>query len=267
MNIPTLSELSEMAYGAGKILREGYGKQHTISHKGRIDLVTEYDRLSEAYLLGELKKRYPQHAVHAEESGVQTGQADALWLIDPLDGTTNFAHGFPFFGVSIGFRHENKLRLGVVYNPIHDELFSAEYGKGAHLNGKSIGVSAPEDLLHSLLTTGFAYDDWVINTNLQHFVYFSKLTQGVRRVGSAALDLCYVACGRFDGYWEVALQPYDTAAGGLIAREAGAMVSALDGDPNFQKPPFGVLAAAPSIYEPLLKGLQRKLAPSPETGG
>jgi len=162
--------------------------------------------------------------------------------------------------VSIAYRFQGELTLGAVYNPIHEELYCAELGKGAWLNEKPIRCSQQDDLLNSMLATGFAYDDWVINTNLTHFVHFSKLTQGVRRLGSAALDLCFVAAGRIDGYWEIALQPYDSAAGGLIAREAGAVVSAIDGDANFQKPPCGVLAAGPGLYAQLLAGLNRNSA-------
>lgn len=257
MSQPQLSDLIELARGAGEILRSGYGQRQTITHKGRIDLVTEYDRRSEAWMLEQLKARFPGHSIHAEESGKQTGSAESLWLIDPLDGTTNYAHGLPIFAVSIAYRFAGALTLGVVYNPIHDELYSAELGQGAQLNGKPIHCSDQATLLNSMLATGFAYDDWIIHTNLEHFVHFSKLTQGVRRLGSAALDLCYVGAGRLDGYWEIALQPYDSAAGGLIAREAGAVVSAIDGDADFQKPPCGVLAANPQLYPQLLAGLNR----------
>jgi myo-inositol-1(or 4)-monophosphatase len=136
-------------------------------------------------------------------------------------------------------------------------MFSAELGKGAWLNGEPIHVSEATELLQSLLVTGFAYDDWVIRTNLEHFAHFSKLCQAVRRIGSAALDFCYIAAGRMDGYWELTLQPWDSAAGGLIAREAGATITALDGDPNFLKPPYGVLASAPGLYDQMIRELHR----------
>jgi myo-inositol-1(or 4)-monophosphatase len=252
---PTLGDLHDMARGAGEILRAGYGQNHTIQHKGRIDLVTEYDKRSEAYLVGQLHARFPGHTIFAEESGKTEGRADSIWYIDPLDGTTNYAHGFPAFAVSIAYMHAGVVRLGAIYDPLRDELFSAELERGAQLNGEPIHVSEPLDLLNSLLVTGFAYDDWVIHTNLEHFTRFSKLCQGVRRIGSAALDLAYIAAGRLDGYWEIALQPWDSAAGGLIAREAGAIVSAIDGDPNYLKPPCGVLAAPPNLYPVMLKEL------------
>jgi myo-inositol-1(or 4)-monophosphatase len=257
MQQPALTDLTELARGAGAILRSGFGQRHTITHKGRIDLVTEFDKRSEAYLVEELRKRFPGHTLYAEESGKTVGAIDAVWYIDPLDGTTNYAHGFPMFCVSIAFAEAGALRLGAVYDPMHDEMFTAEAGKGAWLNGEPIHVSEPEDLLHSLLTTGFAYDDWVIHTNLEHFVHFSKLCQGVRRIGSAALDLCCIAAGRLDGYWEISLQPWDSAAGGLIAREAGATVTALDGDPFFLKPPYAILAAPPGLHGVMLEELKK----------
>jgi myo-inositol-1(or 4)-monophosphatase len=257
MSTPTLNDLSELARGAGAILRSGFGQRHTITHKGRIDLVTEYDKRSEAYLVGELHQRFPGHTIYAEESGKTEGRADSVWYIDPLDGTTNYAHSFPAFAVSIAYAEAGALRLGAVYDPLRDELFTAELGQGAHMNGEAVGVSAPEDLLHSLLVTGFAYDDWVIHTNLEHFIHFSKLCQGVRRIGSAALDLCYIAMGRLDGYWEISLQPWDSAAGGLIAREAGAVVTALDGDANFLKPPYAILAASPTLHAVMLAELHK----------
>jgi myo-inositol-1(or 4)-monophosphatase len=261
MQQPTLSDLIELARGAGEILRGGYGTRHTIHHKGRIDLVTEYDKRSEEYLVAELRRRFPGHTIYAEESGRSEGRAEAIWYIDPLDGTTNYAHGFPAFAVSIAFAEAGALRLGVVYDPLRDEMFAAELERGAWLNGEAIQVSEPEDLLHSLLVTGFAYDDWVINTNLEHFIHFSKLCQGVRRIGSAALDLCYVAAGRLDGYWEISLQPWDSAAGGLIAREAGAVVTALDGDATFLKPPYAILAAPPQLYGVMLEELKKNGKP------
>jgi len=254
---PTLQDIQTMARGAGAILLSGYGLPHNITHKGRIDLVTEYDKRSEAYLLGEVRARFPGHAIHAEESGRQSGHADHNWIIDPLDGTTNYAHGMPIFCVSIAYAYQDELTLGVIYDPLRDEMFCAERGKGATLNGEPIQVSGTTELLQSLLVTGFAYDDWVIRTNLEHFSHFSKLCQAVRRLGSAALDFCYIACGRMDGYWEMALQPWDSAAGGLIAREAGAIVTAIDGDANFFKPPYGVLAATPGLHAQMLRELQR----------
>lgn len=255
---PTLSDLTEMARGAGEILRAGFGRRHTVKHKGRIDLVTEYDRRSEEYLVACLHRRFPGHTIYAEESGKTEGLAESVWYIDPLDGTTNYAHGFPVFAVSIAYMHRGVTQLGAIYDPLRDEMFTAALGRGAQLNDEAIRVSETDTLLNSLLVTGFAYDDWVIRTNLEHFIHFSKLCQGVRRIGSAALDLCYVACGRLDGYWEVSLQPWDSAAGGLIAREAGAVVTALDGDPNYLKPPYAILAAPPQLHGVMLEELKRE---------
>ena len=254
-NDPTLDEICTFAREAGAILRSGFGQRQTITHKGRIDLVTEYDHRSEAYLLGQVRAHHPGHTILSEESGLQAGQKEHCWYIDPLDGTTNYAHGMPVFCVSIAYADKDAISLGAVYDPLRDELFSAARGQGAWLNGAPIQVSDVTDLLQSLLVTGFAYDDWVIRTNLEHFAHFSKLSQSVRRLGSAALDLCYVAAGRFDGYWELALKPWDTAAGVLIAREAGALATAFDGTPDFLKPPGGVVAANPAIHPQLLSGL------------
>jgi len=254
---PTLDDLYLLAREAGAILRGGYGLRHTITHKGRIDLVTEYDKRSEAYLLGQIHERFPGHTIVSEESGRKEGLAESCWYIDPLDGTTNYAHGMPIFCVSIAYASQGELELAAIYDPLRDELFGAQRGRGAWLNGEAIHVSDVSELLQSLVVTGFAYDDWVIRTNLENFSHFSKLTQSVRRIGSAALDFCYLAAGRMDAYWEVALQPWDSAAGGLIAREAGAVVTAFDGDANFLKPAYGVIVANPVLYPLVFQELHR----------
>lgn len=254
---PTLSELEFMARQAGEILRAGYGKDIEVSHKGTIDLVTEIDRQSEKYLLGEIHRRYPDHHIMTEESGELPGDECCLWFIDPLDGTVNYAHRIPVFTVSIAYQQDGALQLGVVYDPLRDELFSAEGGNGAQLNGKAISVSTTSHLDHSLLATGFAYD---IRThpekNLDHFSRFSLRCQGIRRLGSAALDLCYVACGRFEGFWELRLSPWDIAAGALIAEQAGARVTDIHGSPNYMSPPQSILAANPGLHEAMLHVLQ-----------
>lgn len=248
---PTLSDLERLARGAGAILRDGYNKEHTVQYKGVIDLVTESDHASEAFLLGEIKSVFPGSNILAEESGNIQGSNEDLWYIDPLDGTVNYAHHIPIFCVSIGFSTNGVLTLGAVYDPLRDELFMAEKGKGATLNGKPIHVSNTTELEKSLLVTGFPYDTW--NTELDNFKYFERLakkTQGVRRLGSAALDACYVGAGRFDGFWEYKLKPWDVAAGGLIAAEAGAIVTAIDGKENFlTATPLSILATTPGIYE------------------
>lgn len=247
---PTLSDLERLARGAGAILRDGYNKEHTVHYKGVIDLVTEADHASEAFLLGEIKSAFPGSHILAEESGNIQGSNEDLWYIDPLDGTVNYAHHIPIFCVAIGFSTNGVMTLGAVYDPMRDELFMAEKGKGATLNGKPIRVSNTTELEKSLLVTGFPYDTW--NTELDNFKYFERLakkTQGVRRLGSAALDACYVAAGRFDGFWEYKLKPWDVAAGGLIAAEAGAKVTAIDGREDFLSAPLSILATTPGIYE------------------
>ena len=254
---PTLSYIEAIARNAGKILREGYNKEHKVDFKGVIDLVTEIDHQSEAYLLGEVQRDFPGHHILAEESGVIHGNDEHVWYIDPLDGTVNYAHHIPIFCVSIAYSSKGVLTLGAVYDPMRDEMFLAERGKGATLNGKAIGVSATTELQKSLLVTGFPYDAW--NTeqdNFANFIKFGKISQGVRRLGSAALDLCYVAAGRFDGFWELALKPWDVAAGGLVCEEAGACVTNVGGEADYISPPQSVVATAPGIHVRMLDELR-----------
>ncbi len=254
--LPNLVEIESLARQAGEILRKGYGQNHQITYKGEIDLVTEIDRQSETFLMEEISQRYPQHAIVAEESGGLSGDAGSKWYIDPLDGTVNFAHGIPIFSVSLAFTQNESILLGAVYDPLRDECFSAEAGKGAWLNGEPIHSSNVLELEKSLLVTGFPYDIRTnCQTNLDLFAEFSLASQGVRRLGSAALDLCYVAAGRFDGYWEMRLSPWDLAAGALIALEAGAKVSDLKGGQDYLQPPYSILAAAPGIHAQMLQRL------------
>lgn len=254
---PTLNDLTTLARAAGEILRAGFGKVHTIGYKGEIDLVTEVDHQSEDYLLGEIAKQFPEHRVFSEESGERKGSADDVWYIDPLDGTLNYSHGLPIFCVSIAYEHKGELQLAAVYDPMPDELYTAERGKGAHLNGKPIHVSSPTELKSSLLVTGFPYDAWTnpVN-NFAEFERLSKRTQGVRRLGSAALDLCYVAAGRLDGFWEIRLNAWDVAAGAVIAQEAGAKVTNVRGGADFISKPQSVLAANPVLHSLMLAILQ-----------
>jgi myo-inositol-1(or 4)-monophosphatase len=250
---PTLDDLKELARAAGAILRDGYSQEFAVHHKGRIDLVTDIDHRSEAFLLDQIHRRFPGHPILAEESGRQEGENETCWYIDPLDGTVNFAHGIPLFCVSLGFAQGGVMQLGVVYDPLRDELFSAESGRGAFLNGLPLRVSQVTDLLHSLLATGFAYHEWITEHNLPHFGRFQRLTQGVRRLGSAALDLCYVAAGRIEGFWEISLSPWDLAAGGLIVQEAGGKMSGAYGEADFLHPPCSALAANPSLHAQMLE--------------
>lgn len=254
---PTLNDLIAFARGAGEILRAGYHqKSNHIQHKREIDLVTETDKASEAYLIRQITEKFPNHHILAEETGENGGDPAHTWYIDPLDGTTNFAHGLPIFSVSIAYAHQGTTTLGVVYDPLRDELFSAQLGQGAHLNGQPIHAAGQTDLKQSLMVTGFPYDRFTSpNNNLAHSKHFLMRVQGFRRLGSAALDLCNVAAGRVDGYWEVALEKWDLAAGALIAAEAGAAVSKLDGTPAILEPPINILAANPALHAEMLKVL------------
>jgi len=256
---PALSYLENLAREAGGILRAGYNKEHQVGYKGVIDLVTEVDHQSEAFLLGEVQKSFPGHHILSEETGIIQGSDEHIWYIDPLDGTVNYAHHIPIFCVSIAYASRGTLVLGAVYDPMRDEMFTAERGVGAYLNGRPSRVSSAADLQKSLLVTGFPYNAW--NTpqdNFANFVKFGKLSQGVRRLGSAALDLCYVAAGRFDGFWELALNPWDVAAGGLICEEAGARVTNVDGGADYLSAPQSVIACTPGIHSRMLEELRIK---------
>lgn len=227
-----LKQAIEIAFAAGKILVDKLNSDFTITQKGSIDLVTDADLASETYIIKELKKAFPTHGIHAEESGRAATSEVLIWYVDPLDGTTNFAHRFPYFSVSLALVRGSEVILGVVYNPVSKECFTAELGKGAYLNGKRIVVSKTPTLQESLLVTGFSYSVTTdANDNLQTFAQVTKASQGVRRLGSAALDLCGVACGRLDGFWERKLATWDMAAGALIASEAGAHLSTCSGKP------------------------------------
>ena len=222
----------EAALAAGKIQAEHANKIQSISEKSglRGDVVTEVDLLCEKEIIDRIQKVFPRDTILAEESGETLGSLSKKWIIDPLDGSLNYSHGYPCYCVSIGVEHNDELVVGVIYNPNLDELFVAEKGQGATINGKNFKVSTTKTLEKSLLVTGFTpkivrrEDD-----NLKHFCDFMKSCQAVRRPGSAAMDLCYTAMGRFDGFWEACLNPWDMAAGVLIVREAGGRVTAFDG--------------------------------------
>jgi len=255
---PILTDLITLARQAGNILRTSFGQQLHVDQKGVIDIVSEADHRSEKFLLSYIRQHFPGDRIVAEESGELAGTSDNAWYIDPLDGTINYVHALPIYSVSIAYAEAGKLLLGVVYDPMRDECFSTEFGVGAWLNGRPIHPSPAPDLDHALLVTGFPYD---IRTNpdnnLDHYAQFALHSQGVRRLGSAALDLCYVACGRFDGFWELRLNPWDVAAGGLIAREAGATVTNLAGEDDFISPPQSILAANPHIHPLMLRELKQ----------
>ena len=246
---PKLTDLERLARQAGEFLRRGYEQEHQVDYKGTIDLVTEVDHQSEAFLLGEIQRLFPGHQIVSEEIGLVPGRAGEQWYVDPLDGTVNYAHGIPFFSISIAYAHNGIVTLGVVYDPMRDELFAAERGRGARLNGRILQVSKVTELQRSLLVTGFPYDAWSTpRNNLEYYGRFARISQGVRRMGSAALDLCYVAAGRFEGYWELSIKPWDVAAGGLIATEAGTTVTTLQGQADTITPPCSVLAAPPALH-------------------
>ena len=223
----------EAAREAGLYLKDNIGKIKNIERKKEqaTNLVTEIDKQSEALIIEKIHRHFPEHAVLGEESGEHKRTSEYKWIIDPLDGTTNFTHGLPIFCVTIGVEFKSEIIAGAIYNPNTDEMFSAEKGKGAFLNSKKIQVTSTDSLIESLLVTGFPYnvDENPYNV-VEHFVNFLPVAQGVRRLGSAALDMAYVACGRMDGYWEVFLNPWDKAAGILIMREAGGKVTDFDGN-------------------------------------
>ena len=223
------SVAQELALEAGQFLLSRFRSDFEISKKGRINLVTEIDLRAEEMIVSRIRREFPDHEILAEEEGSHVGNSSYKWVVDPLDGTTNYAHGYRFFCVSIAVEVENRPVLGVVYDPVTEELFSALRGQGAFLNERRVSVSSQDRLIDSLLCTGFSYDDQKIRENLKLFNRIILHTQAVRRDGSAALDLCYVACGRFEGFWELSLHPWDVAAGTLIVAEAGGLVTSFDG--------------------------------------
>lgn len=257
----------EAAKEAGKFLKFNLGKVKEIERKvgQETNLVTEIDRQSEQLIIGIIKRHFPQHDFLAEESGLRLAESGAKgekkseyrWIIDPLDGTVNYIHHFPCFAVSIGLEKSGEIILGVVYDPSLDELFTAEKGRGTFVNGKRLSVSKADFLIRSLLVTGFPYN---IKDNpdhaIEHFINFLKEAQAVRRMGSAAIDLAYVAAGRIDGFWEVSLNPWDTAAGILLVQEAGGKVTDFLGNPYsiYQKP---ILASNGLIHEEMIRVLKK----------
>ena len=224
-----------------------------VQQKGRNDFVSDADHAAEQAVIEIIHKHYPDHAIQAEERGT-IGESDYVWVIDPLDGTTNYLHGFPVFCVSVALSHKGRVEHGVVYDPLRQELFTASRGQGAQLDGRRIRVSGRTDLAMALIGTGFPYR--ASNESYEHYMSMltsaMKHTSGIRRPGAAALDLAYVAAGRLDAFWETGLQPWDLAAGALIIREAGGIVSALDGGENFLDTGH-VLCGTPKIYAGLAK--------------
>ncbi len=219
-----------IARGAGEILKDGFHRVHTVKYKGAIDPVTEVDLRTEKFITERIAKEYPDHAILAEEGSDSESESPFRWVIDPLDGTVNYAHGFPVYCVSIAVEYKGATVAAAVYDPERDELFTAGRGLGARLNGTKIIVSTEPKLERSLLATGFAYDVRTARkNNLGYFGRMIKAAQAVRRPGSAAIDLCWLACGRLDGFWELRLHPWDTAAAMLLVTEAGGRVTRVNG--------------------------------------
>ena len=248
----------KISFGAGKILSEGFLKNKNIQYKGRIDPVTEFDLKSEKYIISQICDAYPEHSILSEEGSSIDNNSDYCWVIDPLDGTVNYAHRFPIYAVSIALQYKNKSIVGVVYAPETDELFSAALGLGAFLNNKRIKVSPEKRLDRSLLATGFAYNIATAKkNNLGMFARMMKHAQAVRRLGSAALDICWVASGRLEGFWEYYLHPWDTAAAIIILSEAGGKVTQIDNNPYsiFNK---SILASNRLIHKSMKDVLIRK---------
>jgi len=219
-----LTPMQEMARAAGALLMSYFGKV-TIEYKGDVDIVTAADRAAEEMIVGHIRRQWPSHDLIGEEGSRNETGSDFRWYIDPLDGTTNFAHGFPVFCVSLGLAHQGERIAGVVYDPTRDEMFTAEKGSGAHLNGRPIQVSKTARLTNALVATGFPSRNRHKSPNIHFYHQITLRSHGVRRAGSAALDLCSIACGRYDAYWEFNLNAWDTSAGILIVQEAGGQVS------------------------------------------
>jgi len=251
-----LAVAQQAAVASGDMLRAKIHMQHRIEYKGEIDIVTEADKASEAMIIASLREAAPTIECLAEETATGNTIPANCWIIDPLDGTTNYAHRYPVFCVSIALRIDNEEKLGVIYNPMLSELFSTQIGRGAFLNGRRIFCSQNKDLDKSLLATGFPYD---IRTNpdnnLNYFNILAKRVRAIRRAGAAALDLAYLAAGRFDGFWELRLKPWDTAAGALLVKEAGGQVSDLTGNAFSLASPH-ILASNGYIQEALREALR-----------
>ena len=236
MKVPrnVLSVATGAALQAGRIIMEGYGNVREVQTKQYHDFVTEIDKRSEECIIQHLERAFPSHGILAEESGASERSGSFRWIIDPLDGTTNFIHGIPLFAVSIALEVEGVLEVGVVYEPIRKELFTAQRGRGAFLNDRKIRVSKTNDLQRCVMATGFPFRNFdLIDGYLKSFRRFMTEVSGIRRPGSAALDLCYLAAGRYDGFWELNLNPWDMAAGALLIREAGGKITTFSGGDDF----------------------------------
>ena len=251
--IPTLVFIKTIIVNAGDILLNFARHNLNIAHKAHKDLVTQADHESEDYLIKAIHDAFPEHTIVAEESGELAGLPEHQWFIDPLDGTLNYAHGVPFYSVSIGYAFQGVMRLGMVYDPVREDLFCAELGRGATLNGLPMQVSQFTELVDCMLVTGFPNEvENPPDDNVANFLRFNHEAQTVRRLGSAALDTVYVAAGWMDGFWEVNICQWDIAAGGLIVREAGGVATDIYGNPEYLQKPPSFLCANPAIHPKML---------------
>lgn len=247
----------EIAREAGMFLKNRLNSEHTIDYKGEINLVTEADKISEGMITSKIASLFPDHDILAEEFTYTTRGSDFTWIIDPLDGTTNYAHGYPFFCVSIALERLDTMIVGIIYDPMLNEMFVAEKGKGAFLNDRAIHVSNTNRVIEGLLATGFPYDIREdSHNNLNYFNTMILKAQAIRRAGSAALDLAYVAAGRFDGFWELKLNPWDIAAGWLLVEEAGGIVTDMQGKDYYLESP-SILASNGRIHKEMMDVLER----------
>lgn len=261
---PYLNIATEAAQAAGKVIRYYQERfdQISVEHKGRNDYVSQCDLEAEQAIIKTIRKYHPNHAILAEETGKQKGDdtSKVEWIIDPLDGTTNFLHQFPQYAVSIGVREKGKLTHAAIYDPVADELFTASRGAGAYLNKFRIRVTDQKSLTDSLLATGFPYHDFsYIDDYLASFKAFMTTTAGIRRAGSAALDLAYVACGRVDGFWEFNLKPWDIAAGALLIKEAGGLVTDFNGGEDYLES-GNIMAANPKLYKEMAQVIGKTIS-------
>jgi myo-inositol-1(or 4)-monophosphatase len=254
-----LNPAIDISREAGTLIRELSTKPLEIKYKRRSDLVTIADKKSEALIVGHLRKKFPEHNIVAEEGGNHSSSSEYCWYIDPLDGTTNYAHGYPVYSVSVGLAFRNEVIAGVVFDPTRDEMFSAERGSGAFLNGQRLHVSATETLSESLVATGFPPFASNHDLNVEFYFRFTELSHGVRRAGSAAIDLCSVAAGRYDGFWELKLNPWDKAAGTLMVTEAGGRIGDVRGG-GFNLLGDDVFASNGVVHDEMVKEFQEILA-------
>jgi myo-inositol-1(or 4)-monophosphatase len=258
---PTLTFIEEIAREAGAVLRAGYRTNYKVRHKAEKDLVTEIDEQAEALIIARIQQSFPDHKIIAEESGLTDGAGEDCWYIDPLDGTLNYAHGLPNFSVSIAYAYKGESQLGLVYDPMLNACYTAQRGQGAWLNGEPIRVSQQTELEESLLVASISREPGGNDgpsSSIGLFAAFNERGQSARRFGGAALNQCFVAAGQAEGYWVKRLQPWDVAAGTLIAREAGALVTDLHGNADYFKPPYCLLIANPTLHGVMLEVLREQ---------